>query len=805
MNFAFRALARTLSLNVVLLLGFAAVANAAPTEPERPPRRIAVVRAEPSRIAGPLEAKVRQTVGEMTAARGDWQLVDAAVVASANDDDTIRRRLETALADPAIDYVLVLDTRTARLAAAAGVDLPKPVIGAVCADPDLVPLPIDSAGRSTKPNFAVVVCRAKSGELLARLSELVPFSALSVFVDPGWAGSAETLGRWQNQLENTLGCEVSVSGLEPSAAATLAVGLATAPTVFLLPAERMSEREHAALLAGFAARGARVLSYAGQPEVEAGALAGVLPEMRSQLARRVALVLDQLDGGTAVSSLDLDAPVEPGLFFNETIAAAVGFSPKFGALHAATLTGSYRAEEGEPLDFAEALATALDNNFDLRARKAGTEMSRQDARAAGGALLPQVAAVSTYQRIDLDRAQASGGIHQEKTWFAGFGLSQSLLDDEAIARMRAARAALKAADAVERVQCLNTAAAAAEAYLQCLAARAALRVAENNATATAKHLELARIRQRTGTSGPEDIYRFESLSAQQRSEINSARAQLQRARTNLNRVLGLPAERRWVLADVGLADPAFAGVTAPLSRFVDDRGRFERLREYLCAFAAGRSPDVEAAERGVDAQRLLTAQKVRRGVVPKVVATANFGRLVELDYGGPTLTEQLMHAGLPVSPVDLNRTVWTVGLEARLPLFTGGSLGADNRKARAQLRQMELTRDGARAAVVAYAQAGLYAIESSYANIALSRTAAELAEENLAVVREKYERGSLPIVSLLEAQNAAFARRQAAEVAVYRFLEDTVRLQRVCGRIEALATPEENAAWLAEIEAAVSR
>ena len=95
----------------------------------------------------------------------------------------------------------------------------------------------------------------------------------------------------------------------------------------------------------------------------------------------------------------------------------------------------------------------------------------------------------------------------------------------------------------------------------------------------------------------------------------------------------------------------------------------------------------------MSALRLSADQKQRRSYVPKIAATANFGRLVELDYGGPTLTEQLMRAGLPVHPVDLNRTVWTVGLQATVPLYTGGSLTADTRKARAQLRQAEFTRE----------------------------------------------------------------------------------------------------------------
>jgi outer membrane protein len=802
MNPAFRTCLR--SVVCLLLLGLGLRAGAQPAEPAPRPRTIAVIRDEPSWLATPLEAKVRRSLEEMAAGRMEIAFREFASAEATPDVAELRAQLAAALADPEVDYVLVLGARAALVAADPALPLGKPVLGAAIVDPVLAPLPLDAEGRPTKPNFAVVALAADSGEMLRHLRTLVPFGGIQVLVDEHFAASPAVIEEWRGRLARELGAEVRLVPLGATAAPALAALDPAAKAVFLLPAVRQSEAEHAALLAGLVERRMQVLSFVGRAEVEAGALAGLLPESGMQLSRRVALAFDQLETGAAISGLSLRLPIQPALCFNETTAAAVGFSPNFGALHDATLVSPYAPGGGKPLSLRDAIATALERNYALRARQAGTEASRQDVKAAAGQLQPQLAALSTYQRIDLDRAQASGGIYQEKTWFAGFGMSQTIVDDEAIARVRVARAALQAADAVERAQRLDTGVAAAQAYLQLLSARAALRVTEQNARATDKHLELANLRQRVGTSGPEDIYRFESLAAQQRSEVIAARMQVERARTNLNRVLGVDATAQWEPGDVSLDDPAFASITAPMAALVDERQRFVRLQEYMTTYAAAHSPDIDAAEQGVRALRLSADQKGRRSYVPKIAATANFGRLYELDYGGPTLTEQLMRAGLPVHPVDLNRTVWTVGVQATVPLYTGGSLTADTRKARAQLRQAEFTRDGAREAVVAATQAGLFSIESSYSAIALSRTAADLAARNLEVIRRKYEEGTVSIVTLLEAQNAAFAQRQAADVAVYRFLGDVIAVQRLCGRMEALATPEENAAWLAEIEAALS-
>lgn len=760
---------------------------------------IAIVRDGPSWLLDGIDTAFRREAQTLTAGRATLSFKEGGAFDAGWREGAAATALDTALADPAVDYVLALGVRTATAAAAPDRILTKPVLGALVQESDLVALPVGPDGRSRKANFAVVALPSRAADQLATLRPVVPLTSLHVLVDEHFAPDQAALVAWREHLARALATEVTLVPLGAHAEDALATLAGEPRPILLFPAIRMDDTNRAALLQGLSARKFPVLSFLGQAEVEAGALAGVLPNPRSALARRLAINLDQLITGAPVSALPLQVSLPRQLFYNEATAAAIGHAADFDSLNRAVPVGRAAAAAGQPISFTTAVITALENNFDHRARQLATEASREDVRAATGALLPQLAVTQSFRQIDRDRAAASGGTQPRSSYRAGLSLTQTLVDDEALTRVRVAREAQRAAGYQEQIERLDTVNAAGQAYLGLLSAQASLRVAEDNFDVTQRNLELARLRQRVGTSGPEEGYRFESLSAQQRSELATARSTADRARLALNRVLGVELGSRWSAEDVTLEDPAFSFTTGRVIALVRDRRQLERFRSFTAAYAADHSPDLAAFEQNVKARRLSADQKSRRSYTPKVSASLDYGRTQRQEFAGATLAEQFAAAGIPIRTEAADRNDWSVGITASLPIFTGGSLSADTRKARVELRQLELSRDGAREAIMAQAQSNLYAAESAYTNIQLSRRAAELARQNLAVVQDKYEQGTVSIVTLLDAQNAAFAQRQSADAAIYTFLSELLRFQRTMGWIEVLATPADKDAWLAEV------
>ncbi|NIP98554.1 MAG: hypothetical protein GWO24_36150, partial [Akkermansiaceae bacterium] len=56
-----------------------------------------------------------------------------------------------------------------------------------------------------------------------------------------------------------------------------------------------------------------------------------------------------------------------------------------------------------------------------------------------------------------------------------------------------------------------------------------------------------------GTSGPEDVYRWESQEAEGRSGVLAARARADQSRVRLNQTLGVEANAAWNPQDIEMA------------------------------------------------------------------------------------------------------------------------------------------------------------------------------------------------------------------------------------------------------------
>ena len=98
-------------------------------------------------------------------------------------------------------------------------------------------------------------------------------------------------------------------------------------------------------------------------------------------------------------------------------------------------------------------------------------------------------------------------------------------------------------------------------------------------------------------------------------------------------------------------------------------------------------------------------------------------------------------------------------------------------------------------------RAALYGIFSSYPNMQLQQTAADYSRRNLEVIREKYGRGTVSILDLLDAQNQSFTATQNAALAVYGFLLDIYTLQRAISWFEFNRSEAEKDAWVHQFAA----
>ncbi|MEM9227738.1 MAG: TolC family protein, partial [Verrucomicrobiota bacterium] len=426
-------------------------------------------------------------------------------------------------------------------------------------------------------------------------------------------------------------------------------------------------------------------------------------------------------------------------------------------------------------------------NFEYLAQREDTRVTYEDERLALSPLLPQIDAFLGYEQVDDGTVRSSLGSQSKTAANAGVRIRQIIFSDELIAELEVAGQNYQAATLQEEVIRLDIIQSTAVAYIQFLSALAVEKIARDNLNVTRRNLELSRIRERVGTGGKEEVFRFEASEASDQGSVADAQAEVEQALVSLNQFIGDDLNQRWLPEDLSTDSSYFVATSDSASAYISTESRYKRFRLFSLQYGVSRSPEVEAFERLIQGQEISLDQKRRAFYLPEVGAT--------FDY------TNTFHRSSDYNPVAFpDDNAWVVGVEAELPIFEGGARVFDVIRQRSVVRSLQYNRDLTRQLVQQRILNALYALAASNANIRFSAIAADRANRNLEIVTEKYRQGTVNNIDLIDAQNEAFTQRQNEVLAIYGFLEDLIDYMRSINYYEFYSDPAQRDSWIQQAE-----
>lgn len=704
------------------------------------------------------------------------------------DRQRLNEPLTQALQDPAVDLVLVAGLLTFREVSRRGVPLGKPVIGAIIEEPNVTELPRDAAfWRSGQTNCFVLVVLVNYTRDLKVLYELVPFKHLAVLADAVMLQGRPDFKPQIEQVAQSLGAQVELVPMDQSAGDVLAKLDATWDAVYLTPALRMRAAEWQTLIDGLNARKLPVFSMIGHADVARGVLAGTSPDNRSRLARKLALIIRQMLAGETGHEFGAVLTGESKLLLNAKTAIAIGYSPRLETLMSVDLLYADALHSGHPLSLAKAVNIAMEQNVTLDIKRSEVEISRQDRNRAMSTLLPQVNGSLAYNQVGRDQSEDSFGMLPEKQTKLGLNVSQVIFNDPAISRFRSGRRYYQGMQSDQENNRLDVVELASKSYIRYLHAQALLRIQADNLNLTHNNLDLARLRHKLGAAGSEEVFRWETQAASQQANLIKACANVDMLRVAMNQTLGVAINTHWQTEDIVIRTNDFHFLGDRLTPLLQTENNVLAFEDFVVGWGLTCSPALAALDKQIEAQQILLAQAQRRFLLPEFGAGFEIGRALQESL--PALPD-----GLGLTESD-NRNTWLFGIQATLPFLEGGGMFFDVSKAKAQLNQLCFTRGNLARQLDQRTRIACYALAASYANIRLQRQAANFAARNLEIVKDKYARGALSMLDLLDAQNQMFVANQNATMAAYTYLEDLIELQRAMSWFEAEKTEQEQDDW----------
>jgi outer membrane protein TolC len=605
---------------------------------------------------------------------------------------------------------------------------------------------------------------------LAAFHDLIAFHRLAVLVDPMWRSTCT-----ESELARILApddVEVEFISMEtgtPGAAALLPPGT---DAVYVMPLFRLNDRQLGALADELTVIGHPTFSLLGDAEVDLGVLAGLnTTAAMTALARGSALEVLDLMAGRG-SQQPTAADLGGRLTLNMATARKLGFSPSWELLTRARLLHDEGSRRDRPIDLASAMRRAVAANLDLVVRDRRVAAGAEDIREARSTYRPQIDVGLGGVVVDENHAIASLG--QYPMYAAGsLTLTQLIYSDGALANISIQKELQNVREFDLQSLRLDISRDAVAAYMNVMRSDALTRIRRHQVELTGTNLELARLRRSVGAAGAAEVYRWEAELATARAGLLDALALYRLSERQLSRLLDEPLTTRWNLKKPEIAAALDTLGGSADAALLDTPVGYDELTTSLVIRGLERSPELAALDAAIAAQeRALRAAK-RAAYAPTVAAEADLSQILAKDTSG----------GLDLGEIgdlipEFDDTAWQVGVQASLPVVTGGANKARRIKAREELFALQTDHRNAEEKLGQRTLSALDTATASWSTISLRQQAADAAGKTLELVRDAYARGAASIIDLLDAQNNALTSELAAENSVYAFLDDWAEVQR---------------------------
>jgi outer membrane protein TolC len=424
------------------------------------------------------------------------------------------------------------------------------------------------------------------------------------------------------------------------------------------------------------------------------------------------------------------------------------------------VAGPLAAQASAPvrLSFAEAVRRAAGTAPAVELAGLRTDEASARVRQARGTFLPSVSFAAGWLNRDFNsKAQGISFpgvptiIGPFNAYDARFRASQTLLDFSGLARLRAARAQVAGSTAEGGAASEGAAAGAALAYLRVARAAAQVVARRADSSVAADLVGLAQAQKNAGVSAAIDVTRARTQLVSAAGALLVARNQLDRARIDLTRALGLDPWTPIEITDTLTAALPVADVPA--------------AAESIVALAMARRPDLAAElARGDVARTAKSAITAER--LPRVDVAG--------DYGVSGLT--------PSTSVGTRQ----IGVQVSIPILDGFRREGRAAEQTAVVRESEVRARDLRQQIAAEVETALLDLASAQAQQGIASERLRLAADEMAQARERFAAGVAGNIEVINAQASLLRARDTDIDARFSAATARVALARAAGLARTL-------------------
>jgi outer membrane protein TolC len=439
------------------------------------------------------------------------------------------------------------------------------------------------------------------------------------------------------------------------------------------------------------------------------------------------------------------------------------FTPIYGILTATWFL--FTASAGAaPLTLSQAVTTALANNPDLQSAEEAVSLARSQVDRAKAGWWPTLGLYAEALRADAPSTYLFKTIDQRLfdpgTDFNNPGIVENIegglemqvpLYNGGRTRLAVAssHSGLTAAEARQTSARRRLISEVINSWYDILSSRQFIQIAEESVKTVTAQLEAMTVRYEGGSALKSDLLSLKVRLAEAEERLLASQNRLALSRAALFTLLGREPDTPDGLS---LDDP-FSEWTPP--------------------------PYTEGLARALERRNEIKSAKAMESLAETGVKTARSGHHPVINLAGRVYADD---DGLDHS---MDRANWSVAVRMDLPLFSGFSVDADTRSARARQRSAEALTQNTLLQVRLDVKNAYLRYEEAAKRLQVAQNAVAMGEESLSLVKKQYEGGSATITRYLEAELDRNSARIREAAAYYDMEKSLVAIARATGTSES--------------------
>ncbi len=677
--------------------------------------------------------------------------------------------------DPDVDMVLLIGGISSQLALKKNI-LYKPTFAPFIYNVSL-------SGVSHTENFSNIrnlnylTDELTLNEEIQTFSHIVPFTHLAILVDESqyrlFSKTAERLIVEIQQKGITLQF-IRVSDSKENISAKIP---ANTQAVMLAPLPSLNSKAAKSLYAELIKRKLPTYALGEGDRVKDGVLISQVPSSdRVRRARSTALNMLAVMRGEQAQKQPVAFEEKRSVYINMATARALGIHLRYSVLDNAILL--HETKEKKPkLTFESIAQEAIHANLGLIASRLGVQADEENVAEVRSVLFPHVSAEVGYTQLNSENPYVKNGFYPEKSSDGTLKVQQILFSEKALANLEIQKKLHVAVEQKQRALELEVIKQTSTLFLNMLVAQTQYKIQTDNLALTKSNLELAKGRVEAGTTDMSDVYYWQSTIASVKQNVLHVKAEVEKAKDALNRVLNRNISDRFEIESVSLNDPQIRKNLDTVLAMLVDQDSYNAIEKFLFQEAMANSCELRQLDAQLSAQKRQLLSNERAYYVPNIIAAGEVSHVFN-------------ETRSPLAGISLeNQTDWQAGVKISLPLYEGGARDAKTSRTRLNLQQTQMMYIDTKQSIEQQIRNDLHSIEASYPSIALATQATNAAHKSFEIVRENYAQGTRSVSDLLTAQNNALVAEQSATNTNYRFLIDMLQLQRDISSFTLLLHP----------------